>query len=253
MPESWEPELPPRPSAPARRGFPLVLTLATCVSLAILIGLGTWQLQRLSWKRDVLARVAALEGAPARPAGGVLDSLAAGGDADFVRVRVSCPGLASAPYLELYSLRDGKAGSRLISACAVASASYRTLLVDRGFVADVISARPPTNPADQAPLEVVGVLRQPDKRSFVTPPNEVAANRWYDRDTAAMARALGASQPAPVFLFAETSSNPAWKALVPAPVPAEIPNRHLEYALTWFGLAAALAGVYAAMLFRRKP
>jgi surfeit locus 1 family protein len=51
--------------------------------------------------------------------------------------------------------------------------------------------------------------------------------------------------------MAETVTNPEFKALVPAPVPTDIPNRHLEYALTWFGLAAALAGVYAAALFKR--
>jgi surfeit locus 1 family protein len=95
------------------------------------------------------------------------------------------------------------------------------------------------------------VLRVPDKATFVTPKNQVAANRWFSRDVPAMAAALKASGPAPVFLMAETSSNPEWKALVPAPLPAEIPNRHLEYAVTWFGLAAALAAVYAAMLWRR--
>ena len=54
-----------------------------------------------------------------------------------------------------------------------------------------------------------------------------------------------------LFLLAETSSNPDWAALKPAPLPAEIPNNHLQYVLTWFGLAAALAGVYAAALWRR--
>ena len=63
-----------------------------------------------------------------------------------------------------------------------------------------------------------------------------------------MAAALGAARPAPVMLMAETSTNPGFTALKPSPVPAEISNRHLEYALTWFGLAAALAGVYAARL-----
>ena len=59
-------------------------------------------------------------------------------------------------------------------------------------------------------------------------------------------------EPAPLFLMAETSSNPEWKALVPAPLPTDIPNRHLEYALTWYGLAGALLGVYAAMLLRSR-
>ena len=66
-----------------------------------------------------------------------------------------------------------------------------------------------------------------------------------------MARALNAAPAAPAFLMAETSSNPEWKALVPLAVPREISNRHLEYAVTWFGLALTLAGVYAAMLFKR--
>jgi surfeit locus 1 family protein len=67
-----------------------------------------------------------------------------------------------------------------------------------------------------------------------------------------MAKALNAAEPAPLFLMAETSTNPGWKALDPAPLPLHIPNRHLEYALTWYGLAAVLLGVYAAMLFRRR-
>ena len=84
----------------------------------------------------------------------------------------------------------------------------------------------------------------------MTPKNDVAANRWYSRDAPAMAKALGVTAPAPLFLMAETASNPNWAALTPAPLPGEIPNRHLEYALTWFGLAAALACVYAASLWK---
>lgn len=237
---------------PTERGFPLGLTFATVIALAILLGLGAWQLQRLKWKEGLLAHVAELKSAPARPLEPTLDALADGRNVDFTRVRVTCPGLARASYLELYGLKDGQAGSRLISACAVASRAYRTVLVDRGFVRDVISARPPTDPTDHAPVEVTGVLRTPDAASFMTPQNQVGANRWFSRDVGAMAQALNAPQPAPVFLFAETSSNPEWRALEPAPLPSEIPNRHLEYALTWFGLAAALAGVYAAVLARRR-
>lgn len=233
------------------RRLPVGLTVATGLALLILISLGAWQLKRLAWKEALLAQVAALQSAPARPLGPVLDRAAAGADVGFTRVSVTCPGLAAAPFLQLYGIREGQAGSRLISACAVASARYRTILVDRGFVGDDISARPPVDAARTAPVELVGVLRAPEPGSFVTPPNDAAANRWFSRDVAAMARALKAPAPAPVFLMAETSSNPEWKALVPAPLPAEIPNRHLEYALTWFGLAGALACVYAAVLWRR--
>jgi surfeit locus 1 family protein len=125
------------------------------------------------------------------------------------------------------------------------------VLVDRGFVADTISARPPSDPADRRPVAVTGVLRAPDARNFAAPPDEVANRRFYTRDVAAIAGVLGAAKPAPLFLFAETPTNPEWQALVPAPLPAEISNRHMEYALTWFGLAATLACIYAAMLWRR--
>ena len=76
--------------------------------------------------------------------------------------------------------------------------------------------------------------------------------RWYLHDPKAMGKALNADLPiAPVVLMAETSTNPDFKALEPAPFPVDIPNRHLEYALTWFGLAGALAGVYGAAVFKR--
>lgn len=237
-------------TAEARR-FPIGLTVAVAIAMAILVALGVWQVERLGWKRDLLARVAALQAAPARPVEAVLDGLAHGDDVAFTRVRASCPGLSTAPYLELYGIRAGQAGTRLVSACRVDGLRYRSVLVDRGFVADTVSARPPVDAADLAPVEVVGVLRAPDRKSLFTPPNHPETNRWFSRDVAAMAAALKAEAPAPVFLMAETPTNPEWKALVPAPLPPEIPNRHLEYAITWFGLAAALAGVYAALLLKR--
>jgi surfeit locus 1 family protein len=254
MADSWEPRLPPRPEAPARpQRFPVGMTIAVVVALALLIGLGVWQLQRLKWKEALLAHVAALQTAPALPLEPALDALAQGRDVSYTRVRAICPGLAKAPFLQLYGLKDGEAGYRLVSACAVQSDRYRTVLVDRGFVADTTAARPPVDAADQAPVAVTGILREPDKASFLAPANNVAANRWFSRDVPAMVHALGAPQPAaPVFLFAETSTNPDFAALQPAPLPTNIPNRHLEYALTWFGLAAALVGVYAAGLLKRR-
>lgn len=235
---------------PTRKRFPLGLTLATLIAAGILIWLGDWQMQRLSWKQHLLAQITALQAAPAKPLAVVLQGTARDADLDFTRVVADCPGLGRAPYLELYSVREGGAGLRLISACAVTAGPYRSILVDRGFVADTISARPPVDLSDRTPVRLVGVLRTPDKASFVTPKNDLAGNHWYSRDIGAMAAKLKASAPAPLILAAETSSNPTWQALDPQPLPAEIPNRHLEYALTWFGLAGALVAVYAAMLWR---
>ena len=235
-----------------RRRFPLGLSLATLIALAILIALGGWQLQRRAWKEDILARIAALEKAAPAPLAPLLTRLAQGQDVEFVRVEAVCPGLASAPWVELYAVVEGQAGVRLISACPVHSGPYRSILVDRGFVADVISSRPAQRAADPTPVRVVGVLRAPSAPTFVTPEHEPGAKLWFSRDAKAMAAALGAPAPAPLFLMAESSTNPEWAALKPVAVPAQISNRHLEYALTWFGLAAALVGVYAAMLLRKR-
>ncbi len=235
---------------PAAVRFPIGLTIAVAIAFAILIALGTWQVQRLAWKQELLARIDALQAAPAQPLGAVLDRVAKGSDADFTRVRVICPGLAKAPSVELYTLRDGQAGVRLMSACRIDHTTYASVLVDRGYVADTISARPPVDAVDTAPFELVGVLRKPEAGNRFSPSN--TPGRWYTRDVTAMAAVLKASRPAPLVIMAETATNPDWKGLVPAPIPADIANRHLEYALTWYGLAAALLGVYAAMLFRRR-
>lgn len=233
-----------------RQKFPVGLTIATAIAFVILIALGVWQLQRLKWKEGILAHVAALQAAKPVDIGPVLDGLAHGRDVDFTRVSATCPGLATAPFLEFYAIGpSGQAGWRLISACPVDSAAYRTILVDRGFVVDTTHARPKVDPAAAAPLTVTGVLRTPERASVFTPKNR--PGRWFSRDAPAMAAALHAPQPAPAFLYAETSSNPAFPALRPAPMPADIPNRHFEYALTWFGLAGALLAVYAAALFGR--
>jgi surfeit locus 1 family protein len=236
--------------ATERSRFPVGLTITVAIAFAILIGLGTWQVQRLHWKEGLLARIAALQAAPARPIEGVLTAVAGGIDGDFTRVRLACPGLAKAPYVELYFLHEGEAGVRLISACRVDNPRYGSILVDRGFVADTISARPPVDPADTAPADVVGVLRMPERGNLFSPPN--TPRQWFIRDVPAMAAALHAPRPAPLFLMAETRTNPEWEALRPLAVPVDIPNNHLSYAITWYGLAAALLGVYAAMLFRRR-
>jgi surfeit locus 1 family protein len=230
----------------AQDRLPVGLTVVTTLALALLVALGAWQLQRMAWKRDLLAHIGALQTAPARPIDQVLTTDAG---LDFARVTAVCPGLASAPYVKLYSLVDGKIGVRLISACALTTGPYGSVLVDRGFLAETVTERP-SQSVSTVPTPVTGVLRQPDKANFVTPVPQ--NDQYYSRDVAAMAKALKADRPASVMLFAETSTNPELKGLQPIAVPAEISNRHLEYALTWFGLAAALLGVYVAVLVRGR-
>lgn len=250
MTDSWEPQVEAGPVKSEPKGFPVGLTIATVIAFAILIGLGVWQLQRLKWKEALLVGIARSEAARPVPIGPVLADLAAGHDAEYTRVTAVCPGLATAPALPLYSLREGQTGTRLISACALADGPYRSILVDRGFISDTTPERPLVDASRQDPVTITGVLRKGDRGNFMTPP--ASPQRWYLHDVKAMAPALHADPPAaPLFLMASTSSNPAFPTLVPAPFPLDIPNRHLEYALTWFGLAGALAGVYGAAVFKR--
>jgi surfeit locus 1 family protein len=233
------------------RRLPVGLTVATAIALAILCALGAWQLQRRVWKEQMLADIAARSQAPARPVAAALADGVRGREVEFSHVTAECPGLSSAPYAELYALNEGGTGVRLMSACRLTGAPYDAVLVDRGFVADTVSARPAVNPGDTAPTTVAGVLRKPDKPTFVTRRHQPGDRIWFFRDLQGMGRALGAGRVAPYFLAAGTSTNPEWKALQPLPLPAEIPNRHFEYALTWFGLAAALLGVYGGFVARR--
>lgn len=226
------------------RRFPWILSLVSAVAFAILIMLGVWQVQRLQWKEGLIA---AAEIASAKPPAPVVEVLG-GPDAEFRRVRLQCPGLATAPFVELQSIHDGEPGVRLISACRQPGYG-QTLLVDRGFVPDNVSARPPVSASD-APVELVAQVRE------TPPPGPMAlaadGRRFFARDNAAMARALGVTGPvSPWTLFALASSNPEWGALRPSAPPAAFSNNHLGYAITWFGLALALAGVYVALL-RRK-
>lgn len=234
----------PSPS-PRRSGA--VPALATAIGVAILLGLGFWQIQRLHWKEGILARVAALEHAPPQPLAELIAGAAGGGDVDYHRAETACPKLETGPYLKLYAVWQGYAGWRIIAACPLVAGAYRSILVDRGFVAQGVA------PSGGRPLNepVVGILRKGDAPTFVTPANQPDQNLWYWRDVPAMARALGVQSPAPSFLMLERPA-PAPGGPTLAPLPSDIPNNHLQYAITWFGLAAALAGVYLASLWSKR-
>ena len=178
--------------------FPIGLTLATAISLAILIGLGGWQLKRLAWKTDLLASITAAQALPPAP----ITTVPLTHAYQFRRVVLDCPGLATAPYIELYAIRDGGAGVRLVSLCSPVGARTQ-IMVDRGFVADTVSARPAVKPST-AVVHLVGVLREGEKPGFVTPPT--VNNLFYIRDIRPMALALGAPRHPDVMVLAETST-----------------------------------------------
>jgi surfeit locus 1 family protein len=247
-----------RVAAPLFAGVKPVSLAGVTICLAILLSLGVWQVKRLAWKEGVLARIAALQIAPPEPLDVVLNRLGGRGEVDFVRVQTSCATLQQTPTIRLYSILDGVMGYRLITACPIQIGAYRSLLVDRGFVPSEgvgqvqAGAEAPGGPVDGL---VVGVLRRPERANWMTPVNTPAApgqvRVWRSRDLPAMAAALNAPDPAPVFLMLERPAAPR-PGPQPAAIPTNIPNNHLGYALTWFGLAAGLAAMYVASLLRAR-
>lgn len=231
--------------------FPWGLTLAAAAVFIMLCGLGTWQLQRLAWKQGLLTHIDALSRQKPRPLGEALAAGARGENLEFVRVSFDCPGLAQAPFERLYALQDGKTGERLISACPLAGGG--AILVDRGFLPDGARAPVVYDPTPFEPFRVTGVLRRPDPANAFAPKHK-SGGRWFARDLPAIAQALSVPRAASYFVAVETPTNPEDSALIVQPIPANLSNRHLGYAITWFGLAAALAGVYAALLRQKlKP
>lgn len=232
-----------------RARFPWALTIVSAPLLALLIGLGVWQVQRLQWKEGLMDRAEAAATLAPVP----ISDLPPGPGREFRQVIIDCPGLATAPFVELQSILDGEPGVRLISACAEPAAPGRpetgVLLVDRGFVAGTVSARPAVT-RDRQPVRLVAVIRTASTPGLMALPP--VQGHFYARDNAAMARALGVtSLVGPEVLYAVTSTNPDWLALRPSVPPVAFANNHLGYALTWFGLALVLIGFYIALVRRR--
>lgn len=215
------------------RRFPLGLTIATVISLAILIGLGVWQLERRAWKENLLTRIEALKTAPAVPIAPVLAREKAGETVDWTRVSVACAPSPERPAPDTVrnAVRDGEIVWRVLSSCRLPSGPYREILVDRGLVESATGGVRAPTPTLPPVVTATGVLVQLA---------DLSKEALAERPAGAPAMAL----------MVETET-PAPAGIVPAPLPPDVPNRHLEYALTWFGLAGALAAVYAALLRRR--
>lgn len=122
-------------SDPKAARFPWGLTVASLFALGLLVSLGGWQVQRLQWKQDLIARAEAAADLP--PVS--LEALAQMPDPEFRTAVLACD-FQNQPYVELQSIQDGQPGVRLISSCD-------GWLVDLGFVPEAVSARPAQLPA----------------------------------------------------------------------------------------------------------
>jgi surfeit locus 1 family protein len=228
----------------ARRLFPVLLTLCAAFCLAVLCGLGTWQLYRLHWKNGLIAqRAAAMAAPPVTLTGATGETL----PPSFARVRLAGRYLPGRQFAVGPRGWKRETGFHLIAPLRVASG--RVVMVNRGWIPHDMKAALP--PAPTGPVTVEGLLRMPGKRGWLTPANDPAKGDWFSIDPTMMARALGVGEAAPWWVAAGPGRDPN-RPPIGGQGAEELPNPHLNYALTWFGIAAGLIGVYVAMLRRGR-
>lgn len=212
--------------------LPLAVTLPV---LFVLLGLGTWQAERLGWKRDILAHIAAAEAGPALP---LADPPAAfakvAAEGRFDHGREALVGL---------EVRGTTLGARLVVPLLRDAAP--PLLVDRGWV-PVDRAGPVERP--EGPVRIAGWIREAERAGWFSATDDVARRRFYSFDPAAIGAALGLPSVAPYALvvLGDGRGLPEPDRALPRPR-----NNHLGYAITWYGLAAALTGVFLVWARRR--
>jgi surfeit locus 1 family protein len=224
-------------------------TLFTVPGVLILLWLGIWQVQRLHWKEGLIAqRDAAVAAAPIAPP----QSLAEARVDEFHHV-VAEGSFANGRELFLAASSDsGQSGYQVLTPLDMTDG--RTIFINRGFI--------PLDRKDRAKREagepsgkvrVVGLLRVPpaEKPSFFLPDNRPDLNLWFWVDLPAMARQDRIADPVPFYIDADKTPNPGgWpKGGITR---LDLPNDHLQYAITWFSLAVALVVIYI-LYHRREP
>jgi surfeit locus 1 family protein len=206
------------------------------LGVAILIGLGVWQIQRLAWKEGILAEIAARQAA----APGPVPDAPTEAEAEYLRVRVD--GTLLPGELHVYTSAPPRGvGYRVIAPMALDDG--RRILVDRGFVP--IGEK--DAPRRTGPYAAEGQLLWPDETDGFTSPPDRAKNIWFARDVALMSQAL---ETEPILVVVAASDDPTGPT--PLPVGVNIRNDHLGYAITWFGLAGVWAVMTGYLLWRIK-
>jgi surfeit locus 1 family protein len=208
--------------------------------VCVLVALGVWQLQRLTWKEAKIAELEQrMEAAPV--------AIPASPDRardEFLRVRITGQVGAEAAHM-LTSLKPYGPGYRVIVpvAEAVNGVGGRVVMTDLGYIPQAQKDR---DFGVGQTVEVIGALYWPDETDGFTPKPDRTANIWFARDLDLMADALDA---APLMVVAEAHDLGEWPKARRLGI--NIPNDHLQYALTWFTLALVW-GVMSAMLVRRE-
>jgi surfeit locus 1 family protein len=222
-----------------KRASPIRLIGAAAFGIAgvaVLVGLGLWQLGRLDEKLALIARIEARIGADPVPLPPAPDP-----EADRYRP-VTVAGRFTGEVAHVLSARPGAGpGSRVIA--VLEAEDGRRLMIDRGFLPEAL--RPALTVSGEALL--TGTLDWPRDADAYTPAPDLGRNLWFSRAAAPLAAHLRAE---PLLIVARRVEGAEAPGLVPQPVSIDIRNDHLEYAITWFLLALVWAAMSLYLLRR---
>ena len=219
----------------------LVPTLFTGFVVLVCLGLGVWQLDRLAWKRALIAeRQAASQAAPVAAPGSLAEARAL----EFRPVVIEGEFLHDKEiYLGAAAPTRGRPGFHVLTPLRKPEGGI--VFVNRGFITSELKD-PAKRSAGQlsGTVRVSGLLRLPKGRpGWIVPDNRPDLNYWFWVDLPAMAAAAGLSNVAPFYIDADATPNPGgWPKGGVTPI--SLPNDHLQYAITWFSLAAAALVIY---------
>lgn len=231
----------------------LGLLVPALLVFSLLIGLGIWQIQRKAWKEGLIASLTERLAAPpeALPAANNWPRLDQAAD-EYRRVKFSAAfdhSREALVFASAMAFRPDVSGAGYWVFTPARLDDGAVVMVNRGFVPDG-RQDPKTRPDGQisGPIDIVGAMRWPDTRHWFTPTDDPAHNLWFARDPAAIAAAKGVASVAPFYIEQESPAPPGGLPQ-PGKLVVSLPDNHLQYALTWFGLAAVLAGVFISWAF----
>jgi len=228
------------------------LTALATIAFAMLVALGFWQLQRLAWKQGLIERIETRVESEPISLSKAIAQWKRSGDVDYLRVRLDGT-FDHDKERHYYTIVDGKAGWRVIT--PLVTTGKQVVMADRGFVLNELKDAKSRAAGQIAGLaSVVGLARKGATQDPFAPDNSPEKNSWFWRDLEGMARSVLSPQEQKwlVPFFVELEAGP-----VPGGWPKggvtrlELPNSHLQYALTWFGLAGGLLVVVAIYVIGR--
>jgi surfeit locus 1 family protein len=234
-----------------RRARLLLPTVVALAGLAILIGLGTWQLERKRWKEGLLAKVAARVDSAPVSLSEAERRMRAGEDIEYLHV--SAVGrFQHGKERYLYAPVPGGLAWHVYT--PLETAEGRIVWINRGAVPDAMK-EPAKRGAGQLPgvQTVAGLVRVQQGRARFAPENNAAGNVWYWPELGAMTASAFPQSVSSLPLAIEADAHPEPPGGLPrgGVTRVALPNRHLEYALTWYGLALALVAVFSTFVFNR--